>query len=363
MHELEERPYDLLARLRAEAPVAWLPALEGWLVTGRDAAVRVMRDAATFTVDDPRFSTARVIGPSMLSLDGAEHARQRDPFAYRFRPAETRRRFTGFVAEEVARLVEGLRPRGEAELRAEFAGPLAVAVAARALDLTGLEAGEVRTWYEAFVTAISDLTAGREPATDAHRRAYRKLREAVGEASYGDLGVEEVTANLAVLLFGGIDTTEGMVVNLVMHLLTNPDQLALVRDDPALLDAAVEESLRLEPAASVVDRYATADVRLEGAPIRAGDLVRVSLTATGRDPARFPDPDRFEVKRANAGEHLAFAHGPHFCLGAHLARLETRTAVRALLGLPGLRLAPGPAPAPRGLVFRKPPALQVRWNT
>lgn len=360
--ELEYRPYDLLARLREHEPVAWLPALDGWLVTGRDAVLRVMRDSLTFTVDDPRFSTAQVVGPSMLSLDGSAHARQRDPFARRFRPAETRERFTAFVESQVDGLLARLRPQGEAELRGEFAGPLAVSVTARALDLPGLEPTAVRTWYEAFVTAISDLTAGRQPGSAA-RDAYSRLREAVGDAVYGDLNTGEVVANLAVLLFGGIDTTEGMIVNLVAHLLDNPDQLALVRADPTLLDAAIEESLRLEPAAAVVDRYATDDAELAGSLIRKGDLVRVSLTATGRDPQTFPDPDRFDIRRANAGDHLAFAHGPHFCLGAHLARLETRTAVRALLGLPHLRLGPDTDLTPRGLVFRKPPTLWVSWDS
>jgi cytochrome P450 len=131
-----------------------------------------------------------------------------------------------------------------------------------------------------------------------------------------------------------------------------------VEADPSLLARAVEESLRLEPAAAVVDRYATRDVELAGAQVRERDLVSVSIAAANRDPATFPDPDRFDVTRTNAHRHLAFAHGPHVCIGMHLARLEAHTAVRAALG--GLELA---APtAPRGLVFRKPPELRVRWR-
>lgn len=363
VHELENRPYELLARLRGAEPVSWLPALNGWLVTSREMALRVMRDAEGFTVDDPRFSTAQVIGPSMLSLDGQEHARQREPFARPFRPAETRARFTAFVEAEVDRLLSRLQERGAAELRSEFAGPLAVAVVAEALGLENVDPATVRSWYDAFVAAISDLTAGREPSSDAHKVAMDRLRAAVHGTSAGSLTRDEVAANTAVLMFGGIDTTEGMIVNAVVHLLGAPDQLALVRSDPALLDAAVEESARLEPSAAVVDRYATADVTLAGAPIRAGDLVRVSLTAANRDPATFPDPDRFDLRRVNAVEHLAFAHGPHFCFGAHLARLETRTALRGLLDrLAGLELDPAHDHAPRGLVFRKPPSVHVRFS-
>ena len=104
-----------------------------------------------------------------------------------------------------------------------------------------------------------------------------------------------------------------------------------MRADPDLLPNAIEESARLEPAAAVVDRYATTPLRLAGAAIGRGDLVRVSITAANRDPAVFGDPDRFDVRRENTRLHLAFAHGPHFCFGAHLARLETQAAIRGLL--------------------------------
>ena len=160
-------------------------------------------------------------------------------------------------------------------------------------------------------------------------------------------------------MFGGIETTEGMICNAVLHLLGQPAARDEVAADERLAANAVEESLRLEPAAAVVDRYATADVRLGGAAIRRGDPVTVSLAGAGRDPAFFPEPDRFDLRRANARQNLAFAHGPHFCLGAHLARAEARAAIVALLrGLPGLRLDPARRAAPRGVVFRKPPELQ-----
>ena len=117
--------------------------------------------------------------------------------------------------------------------------------------------------------------------------------------------------------------------------------------DPGLLPNAIEESLRLEPAAAMVDRYATADVELAGAAIRRGDLVSVSVAAANRDPSAFPDPDRFDVRRENARQHLAFARGPHVCIGMHLARLEAHTAVGRLLDrLPGLRLDPARPSAP-----------------
>jgi len=175
------------------------------------------------------------------------------------------------------------------------------------------------------------------------------------------LSTSEVISNAAVIMFGGIETTEGMISNVILHLLGDPSQLALVYADPGLVPNAVEESLRLEPAAAVVDRYAARDVTLGGAAIRRGDLVTVSLAGAGRDPAVFADPGTFDARRPNARLNLAFAHGPHFCLGAHLARLEAQAALRAVLTLPGLRLDPGHPAAPRGLVFRKPPELRVQW--
>jgi cytochrome P450 len=164
------------------------------------------------------------------------------------------------------------------------------------------------------------------------------------------------------MLFGGIETTEGMIANTVALLLAHPQQRALAESDPSVLANAIEESLRLEPAAAMVDRYATTDVRLADADVASGELVSVSVAAASRDPATFADPDRFDARRANAGHHLAFARGPHVCIGMHLARLEAHTAVGRLLArLPGLRLDPDHPSAARGLVFRKPPELRVRW--
>ncbi|MCT9080342.1 cytochrome P450 [Streptomyces fulvoviolaceus] len=371
--ELAEDPHPRLALLRAHEPVSWLPELDGWLVTRRDLALSVMRDAETFTVDDPRFSTAQVVGPSMLSLDGEQHTRHREPFTAPFRPRAVHDGFASFIEGETDRLLTPLEPTGAAELRRAFAGPLAVAVVTQALGLAGTTADTVLSWYDAIVRSVSDITAGVE-AGQAGAAAYAELRAAV-EATIAEggasllvsaadgLALPEVASNAAVLMFGGIETTEAMITNALLHLLRHPDQLALVRADSGLLDGTIEESLRLEPGAAVVDRYASRDTVLGPATIRKGDLVTVSLTGANRDPAVFPDPDRFDVRRENARLQLAFAHGPHYCLAAHLARLETRIALQRLLErLPALRLDPNHPTAPYGLVFRKPPALHVLWD-
>jgi cytochrome P450 len=184
------------------------------------------------------------------------------------------------------------------------------------------------------------------------------LRRQVGPPS-GSLSPEELVSNAAVIMFGGIETTEGMILNLLWHVLGDEGVRRQLLADPALAAAAVEESLRLEPAAAVVDRYATRDTVVAGAPVAAGDLVTVSLAGANRDPAEFPDPDRFDLRRPNVRRHLAFATGPHVCIGIDLARLEAQVALTELLARhPDIRLEPG-APAPVGLVFRKPPALPV----
>ena len=352
-----------------------MPALDGWLVVRRDLALQVMGDADAFTVDDPRFSTGRVVGPSMLTLDGDEHQRHRAPFARPFRLQPVRERFTDVVADEVERLVDAIEPQGAAELRRAFAGPLAAAIVTHSLGLPEADTGAVLHWYDAIVAAVTEVTAGAEvPA--AGRAAFAELQAAIGPAldrgpgsslladAAGGLERSAVISNAAVMLFGGIETTEGMIANAIVHLLGDPAQLALVTVDPGLLPNAIEESLRLEPAAAMVDRYATADVELAGAAIHAGDLVRVSVAAANRDPSAFGDPDRFDVRRENARQHLAFARGPHVCIGMHLARLEAHTAVGRLLErLPGLRLDPARPSVPAGLVFRKPPELHVLWST
>jgi cytochrome P450 len=370
LEQLETNPHPALARIR---PVAWVPALNAWLVAGREHAMQVMRDPETFTVDDPRFSTAQVVGASMLSLDHEQHQGHREPFEQPFGLARTRERFTAFVDASVDELVSAIEPLGAADLRRTVAGPLSVAVVADSLGLPRTGATTVLDWYDAISASVSGVSAGC-PVTAAGAEAFGKLHahiagaiteggSLVADASEAGLETDAVVANAAVLMFGGIETTEGMITNAVRHLLTNPGQLDLVRAEPELLPNAIEESLRLEPAAAVVDRYATRDVTLAGAEIRKGDPVTVSIAGANRDPEVFEDPDRYDVRRSNARRHLAFASGPHICLGMHLARLEAQIAVKALLDrLPGLHLDPDHLVVPTGLVFRKPAALMVGWD-
>jgi len=360
LEALEENPHSILASLREHEPVAWVPALDAWLVTSRELVLEAMRDAETFTVDDPRFSTGQVVGTSMLTLDGTEHARHRDPFARDFRLDAVRARFTTLVEAETDRLIDGFADARRAELRRELAGPLAVVSTAFALGLDRTDTGEMLGWYDAMVASVNAITAGEAP-TETGRRAFAALHERLAPSlDVPGLDTDEAVSNAAVILFGGIETTEGMIANALYHLLSNPRQLDLVQHDRALIPNAIEESLRLEPAAAVIDRYATRSVDFGGARIGEREQVTLSLAAANRDPAFFERPDEYDVSRESARHHVAFAHGPHVCIGMHLARLEARTAVtRVLDRLPGLRLTENRPP--RGLVFRKPPRVDAAW--
>jgi len=360
--------------------VAFVPALGGWLVTSRALVVDVLRSPDVYTVDDPRFTTGQLTGPSMLSTDGQAHDMHRRPFAPPFRPRRVTGRFTARIDELVddalARLASW--PERTGELRAALAGPLAAGVMADMLGLDGSNPSTVGTLlehYRAMVAAVEALSAGAEESSDIVGRghdamaAVARLVEGsaggslVGEvASSGQLSAAATLANVAVVMFGGIETTEGAILNAVRHALLTPGLPGRVAAEPGLAGALVDESLRLEPAAAVVDRYATRDATLAGVAIEAGDLVVVSLAGANRDSAEFDEPDTFRIDRPNARRHLAFATGPHVCIGLELARLQAATAVARLFGrFVDVRLGDG-APAPTGLVFRKPTALPITWS-
>jgi cytochrome P450 len=371
---LEDDPHPQLALLRESEPVTWITKFQGWLVTDRELAIEAMKDDETYTVDDPRFSTAQVIGPSMLSLDGTDHHRHRAPFVDPFRTKQVRESLEADIIDRARTLVREFGPDGQADLRSQLAAPLAVGVMSDALGLEGVDPAALLAWYDEIVAAVDAVTAG-EPLPASGVEAFQELKESVVSTTasiddslpalvsrHGDLTMDEIVSNIAVLLFGGIVTTEGTTSTLLYQLLLNSGQLEAVRNDRALVANAVEEAFRIEPAASVVDRYATRVAQLGPVWVNKGDLVRISLSAPNRDPAVFPEPDSFDVRRANANQHLAFARGPHACLGLHLARLETAIALEVLLDeLPDMDLDPAATSPPRGLIFRAPQAVGARW--
>lgn len=366
--DLSTDPHPIWHRLRNEQPVAWIDPLQAWLVTSHALCNQVMFDPETFTVDDPRFSTQQVIGPSMLSLDGAQHKRHRDPFAGPFRAGAIRELET-YTRRTARELIAQVAAEGAGDLRERVAGPLAVRVMARILDLD-VEPGEVLSWYEYIVDAVHAVTAGEEvphsgllafedlTGAVVRNRDTSRLLGPVEES--GNLDVDEIVSNVAVLLFGGIVTSESSIAIAFRYLLDDPELMGQLMRDRTLVRPFVEETFRLEPSAGAVDRYAARDVTLGGVSISEGDLVRVSLSAANRDPAVFADPDRLELTRAELGKSLTFARGPHACLGIHLARLETGAAVDSLLDH-GTGLMVGDLDPIKGLVFRVPATVAAFW--
>ena len=382
--QLVDDLHPTLARLRSTEPVSWLPSIGGWLVTGYDQALEVLRDPDRFTVDDERFTTGRVVGPSMLSTDGAEHQRHRQPFEAMFRRAAVATA-TDAMSETAGRLIDGMRDRGGSELRTTYAAPLAVDVIARFLgfhqhgrsDADQMATNErLLMLYRTIVDTVVGLGTGSAEPADA-AAAIAELGSLVDDAvagggplaavaAAGDLSDEELRANVAVILFGAIETSEGMTANAIGHVLGEAGVLQRLRTGSVEVDRVVNESLRLEPAAAVVDRYATVDTVLDtangGPTIAAGDLVEVSLAGANRDPRVFPYPDRFDPDRDRIGHHLAFARGPHVCLGLHLARRQTAVGLQVLMReLPDLALDAERSTSPAGHIFRKPERVVVRW--
>lgn len=374
VEELSASPYEALARLRASEPVSWIPELGAWFVTRRDLAIEAMTDADNYTVDDDRFTTAQVLGTSMLSLDGPEHARHRRAFTAPFRPKYVREELQARIDERAHRLAEDCFG-GHGELRTGIAGPLAVGTI---LDVLGLdiEVDDVLRWYGAFTEAIIALTVGDAVPPETHAtlaQLYTYVGDAMGSDDAGlvsrlvhedVLTNEEIPAAVAVVMFGAIETSEGMTANAFWHLLNHPEQLDRLRADRSLLPQVVDESLRLEPAAAWIDRYTTAEVALGGVTIPEGELATINLLAANRDPEVFANPDTFDIDRPNLAQHVTFVQGPHACIGLHVARAETHAAVTAALDWEiangrSLHLDASASLPPQGLIFRKPETVVV----
>jgi cytochrome P450 len=176
------------------------------------------------------------------------------------------------------------------------------------------------------------------------------------------LSEDEIFANATFLMTAGHETVTNMLSNGVLSLLRHPDQLARLRGERSLTTSAAEEILRFESPVQMTSRRALADGKFAGRRVKAGEALQLFLGAANRDPARFPDPDRFDIARGD-NRHVAFGFGPHFCLGAALAREELRIALDHLLDrLPGLELAVDEVAWQPTIDFRGPLALPVRWR-
>ncbi len=374
--QLHRDPYPVFAQLRAAEPVSWVPAIGQWLVTSRDLAMDVLRDHERFRTDEATSPIRDTFGAQMLSTEGDDQRRYKSACAPPFnaRAVDASR---ALVEQIVGEQAGALPASGSVELRVAYAAPIALATIARVIGLPAALDAQLRAWYDTFADALANYEADATTRTRAHAavRAFHAAiapRLAVPAADDRSLLAElarahprllddgEIGANALIVLFGGIETTEGLIANALWALLQHPEALARARASDDDLALAIEESLRWEPAVQTATRYAARDVTLAGADIPRGAVVQCMLGAMNRDPAHVHDPDRYDPWRSDAPTHTAFGFGRHYCLGAALARLEARLAIRALLDRsPTLALDHDRARPPAGHEFRKVEALMV----
>lgn len=366
--EFAADPYPTFARLRADTPVCPVssPRFDSYLITRFDDAKAALTDPRlSKDLYGPGQHYLRIFGPNsealnknMLNSDPPEHTRLRRIVSQAFAP----RRIEALrprVAEIVDNLLDKIIPRGESELMHDFAIPLPMMVISELLGIPETDHEPVLDWTQVIRTSGS---SGRSPAEDraavqeAQLWLYHYLADLVrakrahpaddiisaliADCDHeGKLSEQELVTTTFLLLFAGHQTTADFIGNATVALLTNPDQLALLRAKPELLPAAIEELLRFDgPLPVASPRIATEDVEYQGVCIPRGSIVGVVINAANHDPTHFADPDRLDLGRER-GPHLGFGHGVHYCLGVSLARMEALIGIGALLRrLPELRL-------------------------
>ena len=377
LEELSRDPYPVLKALQEQEPVSWVDELQAWFVTRRVDCLAILLDSATFSVASNASFLEDTLGQTMLSTDGARQRQLRQPFNGPFSPKAVQAHMAAPITAYVQDLIETFAARGQADLKSAFTDPLALWTVMAVLGLPIHHFPTVRGWFTDIAHALGNFTRdpdvrerGRSAAaafgTYAAAHLERLQREPDGSilaavASSRELTDEEILAAARVIVFGGLETTSAMLTNTLWALLTHPSQLAAVRANPALLPQAIEEALRWEPPVQSCTRFVTHPVAVQGVALSPGEMVQCMVGAANRDPQHFTDPDVFDLGRINAKDHLSFAMGKHFCLGAALARLEGEIGLGILLErLPGLRLDPVRTSSPHGHEFRSPPTLFVR---
>nr|WP_040108402.1 cytochrome P450 [Streptomyces sp. 769] len=344
-------PHSLYARLREEGPVHRVATPDGspiWLVT-READVRAAMNDQRLTVDKAYssigykgFTLPPALDTNLLNMDGVDHLRLRRMVSQTFTPRHVEA-LKGRVQLVAQQLADSIAERGEADLVADYANPLPLVIIG---DLLGVP-DEIRRPFSRWAGAMLDPEYPGQVA-EAVEHIHRYLVELVAlrRGTPGDDLLsrlitardqgEKLTENELVslgflLLWTGSENAQHLISSGLLILLSHPEQLAAVRADPELLPAAVEEILRFTHANQLaIRRFPITDIEIGGVTIPAGDTVMLALSSANRDPARFTDPDRFDIQRRD-NAHLALGHGIHYCLGAPLARMEVRIALSTLL--------------------------------
>lgn len=365
--EVLANPYPLYLRLRTEDPVHWDPYLHAWIVTRYSDVIEVLhRYSADRTPSPEQLSTmglaalnpiAEVMVRQMLFLDPPNHTRLRAlaSAAFTVRRVEALR---SHIQEIMNALLDKVVETGHIELINEFASPAPAIVTAELLGVPVEDHDKLKDWSADFAEMLGNFQHNpdrfprilnsvrsmteyfRSTMIEQRVKPQEGLVSAMMSATVdgAKLTEDEIIANLIVTMVGGQETTTNLIGNGMLSLLRNPEALQKLRDDPSLIPSAVEELLRYESPSQHTARLAPADVELGGKKIRKRQAVIAVMGAANRDPERFPDPDKLDIKRKD-NRHVAFGWAAHFCFGAALARIEGQIAISTLLRrLPNLSL-------------------------
>jgi cytochrome P450 len=382
LEALERDPYPIYAQLREEAPVAFVEAVGLWLVTRWDDVNLVDKTPDVYTGETEPSTLNRTFGKNLLGSEGAYHDRIRSVISPWFRG-----KAIGHFPDQVIRpialeLIDGFRAAGEVDLVSAFCEPLSVRVLRRATGLTEIDDDTLRRWFMGLAEgaanfegdperqALADKTSQEvdetiEPILDelSARPDDTLLSSMVNLTVDGEsLTRPEIRANLKVMIVGGLQAVSDAIATVVWALLQHPEAAERVRHDSELIPPAVEEALRWHSPVGTSTRQTTRETQLAGVELPQGALIAAVLSSANRDPRHWEDPDRFDLD-AHRRPHLAFSAGAHVCVGALLARMEARTALRVLLDeLPGLALDEDRPPVFEGWEFRSPHHLHLLFD-
>jgi cytochrome P450 len=382
VEQLEADPYPIYKQLRAEEPVCFVDSVGLWLVTRWDDVQHVDKSPELFTGETEPSTLRRTFGANLLASEGAYHAKIRSIIYPWFRVGAIGDYPDKVIAPIANQLVDGFADRGACDLLGEFAEPLSARVLKQALGLSFVEEATLRRWFVELATGaanfegdpvkqeIADTTSAE--VNDALAPVIERLQNEPDDTLLSSMvhtEVEgerltraEIQSNLKVMIVGGLQATTDLIGLSMWAILSHPDQLEEVRADPKLVDPAIEEAARWHSPVGTSTRQTTRDVELGGVKLEQGALVAAVLASANHDERNWTKPERYDIHRRE-GSHLAFATGPHLCIGARLARYETRTAWRILLDrLPGLRLDPERPIEISGWEFRSPHHLHVQWS-
>ena len=355
---LRANPYSVYEKLRRKDPVHRMRLQDAWVLTDYADVDMVLRDSRRFGNAGREFGYIPQV--SMLDLDPPEHTKIRGLVSHGFTPRSVSA-LEPRIRETVDGLLGNVEGKGRFDLIADLAFPLPVIVIAEMLGVPPEDREQFNEWSNMVSLIVDPLLNERQigqvrQAVDEVFTYFEAVAEERRRHPQDDLVSALVTAevdgerlerddllvNLLLVLVAGNETTRNLIGNGALALLRNPDELRRLRDDPALLNGAIDELLRFDSPVQLDSRVAREPVELRGKRIAPGQRVICLLGAANRDPRAFPDADRLDVGRS-AANHLAFGRGIHYCIGSPLARLEGRVAFEALLPrLDGLRLAEEP---------------------